>query len=228
MLLLTAVLLAAAPAKGAAVPPPIQAPLGNISEALTPVPEGGHPLDNPWFARRLAGCDHDQAVYPLRYLGGVMDAVRTLDAWLRASPKQERRLFGKAHLVDLVARVEKSALTPGKACEALGAFPLATAKAPRLCEGQADGEHWFVDGTVPAAVIRVGEAGAGARDACLPQVSVVLFDGKGKPRLRYQADYAAALSVTVEGDGCQALDFTFDKATQRFLPSPRVVKGCTP
>ena len=62
----------------------------------------------------------------------------------------------------------------------------------------------------------------------MPRGSVVLFDGKGKPRLRYQADYAAALSVTVEGDGCQALDFTFDKATQRFLPSPRVVKGCTP
>ncbi|MBX7101394.1 MAG: hypothetical protein K1X89_27010 [Myxococcaceae bacterium] len=228
MLLLTAVLLAAAPAKAAAAPPPISAPLGNISEALTPVPEGGHPLDNPWFARRLAGCDHDQAVYPLRYVSGVMDAVRTLDAWLRTSPKQERRLFGKGHLFELVARVEKSALAPGKACEALGPFPLAVAKAPKLCEGQADGEHWLLDGAAPTAVVRVGDAGQGARDVCLPQVSVVLFDAKGKARLRYQADYAQALSVTVEGDGCQALDFTFDKATQRFTPSPRVVKGCTP
>lgn len=229
MTLLLAMCLAAAPASAPAPQPmkPIDAPLGDITKALTDEQPGGSDSADPFVLQTFQGCTRAQAVYPLRYVTGTMEAVRTVDAWLRAQPELEKKLFGKKHLVDLVAHVEKGVLDgKSKACEA-PAFPYAPEKAPKLCAEGSPVEHWLKTKNKPSAVVRAFDSGVGTRDVCLPRVSVVLFDEAGKARFQFQADYGAALSVTVLGERCQGLDFTFDKAVQQFNASHRPApKGC--
>ena len=55
---------------------------------------------------------------------------------------------------------------------------------------------------------------------------MILFDNAGIARVRLHADYGGVASVSLLGDKCVGLDFTFEASTQSFVPTWRSMKGC--
>jgi len=90
-------------------------------------------------------------------------------------------------------------------------------KAPKkLCpdkEPRGQGDFWFLNKKKPAAVVHVLP---GDLDACRLRISTVLFDSKGKARVRLHANYGGKLSAELLGEGCKGVDFALDEATQTF------------
>ena len=70
-----------------------------------------------------------------------------------------------------------------------------------------------------SAAVAFGPPAEGAKNPCLPRLSIALFDDAGMARLRYHADYNGALEVELLGDGCQRVVFAFDAGRQVFVPT---------
>lgn len=220
--------LAAAPV--APVPPApwpdVPAPLGHFGNVVEPVPPGGVPdrVVVPTF-----GTCKPQAIYLLRALSGTARALEQAQLWLDAIPGQEKKLFQRKEQLGEVARqLSGSKYEPRRACAPLPAvdgWRLELAAHPtKWCDAPADattGDFWFFTGKQPAAVVSVLP---GSPDACRPRISTILFDTRGQARIRVHADWGAAASMTLVGDKCQQVDFTFDSQKQAFSAAPKSCK----
>lgn len=231
MLLLTLSLLAAAPPVRTL--PMIPAPLGRLGNFVDAAPEGGLPADEKVLLGKLDGCDRQQALYLTRAVGGTLVAVQQLDVWMKQTPGLEKKLFPAGKLGEVSQLVAASKAIDQRLCEApsvTDGFKLElsrpTGKQCPAEPGWRTGDFWWAkDGTPSVALWLTGSA-VGAKDRCLPRLSVVLFDRAGVARVRLHADYGGVASLSLLGDKCVGLDFGFDADAQAFVPTWRPTKGC--
>jgi len=218
---LVLLVLAGAPRAAPEPLPVISAPLGHIGDVVQPVPQGGLPEGEKPLPVTWADCQ-PQVIYLARMLGGTARAVEQFDQWLSQAPAAKKKLFGKRDaLGDTIKLMRDSDRVPKKLCKPpklKDGFKLALDRAPaKLCadtdEKRQQGDFWFFTGKKAAAVIHVLP---GEKDACRPRISTVLFDSKGRARVRFHADYGGPLSAELLGDGCNAVDFTFAEVPQQF------------
>ncbi len=221
--LAVAALLSAAPAAPAW--PSLSPPLGHLGAVVEPVPAGGVPEHT--LVATFPGCE-PQAISLLRALGGTARAVEQLQGWLDSVPGLEKKLFARPGALAAVVKHLADARWSGQ--RACAAPPLAegfklglTSPPAKWCPVPADavtGDFWFNGGSRAAAAIEVQP---GSAKPCRPRVSVVLFDAAGTARVRLHADWAGVSSVTLVGDRCQVVDFTFSTDKQLFEPT---LKSC--
>jgi hypothetical protein len=230
MMLLALALLAAAPVKPL---PMLPAPLGHLGNVVDEPMLNGTPGDQKVLTGKLPGCAKDQGLYLTRAISGTMAAVQQLQDWMNKTPGLEKKLFPAGKLGEVVKWVSGSTSSEQKLCEApalIDGFKLDLTKASgKLCDadhGFRTGDFWWANGGKPAAAVSVMPAPEAAKDACLPRLSMVLFDKAGVARVRLHADYGGVSSITLLGDKCVGLDFNFDLATQVFVPTWRSPKGC--
>jgi hypothetical protein len=219
--LVTALTLAAPPP-----PPPlgeISAPLGHIGNVVDAPPKGGVSDSDKVVVPQWEGCQA-QGVYLMRFLGGSARALEQLQQSLdRGGADAEKRLFGRKGVLGEVMKqlgssrfesrvpASPSALADGYRLE-LTAAPRKWSDAP---PGAAEGEYWFFAQGKPAAVVSLQR---GAPDACKPRLSTVLFDARGTPRVRLHADWGGALSASLIGERCQAVEYSLQPERQVFSP----------
>lgn len=220
--LLSSLALAAPPA-----PPTlgeISAPLGHIGNVVDAPPKGGASESDRVLLPRWEGCE-PQGVYLMRFLSGAARALEQLQQSLDAGgPDAEKKLFGrKAVLGEVMKQLSASRLEAKTACAPsplADGYRLELGAAPKKwCDAKADateGEFWFFTNGKPAAVVSVQK---GATNACKPRLSSVLFDAKGAARVRLHADWAGAMSATLVGERCQAVDYALQSEKQAFSPS---------
>ena len=238
MLSLTLFLLAAAPTAGKEPVKPLPmlpAPLGRYGNVVEAPPTGGLPGDQKILVGKLDGCDRDQAFYLTRAVSGTLAVVQQVDTWLQQTPGLEKKLLTRAKLAEVAQLVAASGPVETKLCEAprlADGYRLDVAKnAGKQCAGAAGfrtGDFWWTKDGKATAVVALSNAAADAKDRCAARLSVALFDKSGTARIRVHADWAGTSSLTVLGDKCQGLDFTFDAGAQAFVPTWRPTKGCKP
>lgn len=215
--MLLSLLLAAAPVAPAPLPASIPAPLGHFGDVVEPAPKGGMASTDPFFALGWDGCE--DVVFPQRFATGASRALEQLQQALDHGAGSEKRLFtGKGVLAEVLHQLTGATLSEKGSCQApklVDGWKLPLVVAPKkLCDARA-GERWLFAGAKPVAVISVQRPETG----CRPRISAVLFDARGQARVRFHADWSAAMAVTLVGDRCRNLDFTFDGAQQAFIPS---------
>jgi hypothetical protein len=212
-----ALFLAATPPAPAPLPD-ISAPLGRLVDVL--VDPGTQPLHGEKIVEaELKGCDHKISLHVTHFVSGAMDAQQQLAEWTLKTPGLEGQLFSRKNVYgEVLTALGGSLAADVHACAAL---PKTVASAPKLCPGAAPNEVWLLDAKKkPAALVRWEPSSKG----CLPRISTVFFDAKGAARLRYDADFAGAVAVTIVGDKC-SIDFTFDADKQMFHAARRGCKG---
>lgn len=214
--ILMAVVAAAPPAPAL---PDMPAPLGRLSQVLD-LPEGGVPAGEKLVEVQLPGCEKKTPINTTRFAAGAMYALQQLGEWLNKTKGLEDSLVRKGALTEATVALSQSLASDVHACKPL---PGTVTQAPKLCPGPGASEVWMAVKEKPAAVVRW--ASSSGADKCLPKVSAVLFDNKGQARLRYDADFGAAVSATLVGDKCQNVVFTFDAETQVFHAARRGCKG---
>lgn len=235
---LTLMLLAAPPAasKEPVKPlPMLAAPLGRLGNFVEAPPEGGLPGGEKVIVGKLDGCATDQAFFLTRAVSGALAALQQLDTWMQQTPGLEKKLMPRAKLGEVAQLVAASAPTETKLCAAptlIDGFKLDLAKnAGKQCPaapGFRLGDFgWAKDGKL-SALVALTAAPAEGKDRCRPRLSIALFDKAGAARMRLHADYGGVASVSLLGDKCQGLDFTFDTGAQAFVPTWRPTKGCKP
>lgn len=215
-----ALVVAAAPAPL----PPLPVPLGRLHDVLELENHtGAAASDEQAFVFEPVGCGHPVTINLSRLLGGTNHALGQLQDWLNLTTGLDRSLFGPtSRLTELVDRLSRAQYSAQKACAApkpVGGYRLELMSAPKLCAASGASratEHWFVSDGKPFAAVVVSSAAPKAHDACLPRLSLVLFDAQGAARLRYHADYAGAVSASLMGERCQQIDFTLDQKAQAF------------
>lgn len=230
MVLLTLLLLASDPVKPL---PPLSAPLGRLGPVVDAPPTGGTPGEEKILQGKFEGCDRVLGLYLTKLVSGTLLAVGQLQDWLNRTPGLEKKLFAKGKLGEVVKLVSGSAAVDRKACippTLVDGYKLELLDAgAKLCpaeKGWRTGDFWWLNGTHRAAVIALTAAPEGAANRCLPRFSVVLFDKNGVARIRLHADWGGSSAVSIVGDRCKSLDFTFDGDTQTFVPTWSSVKGC--
>ena len=230
MVLLTLVLLTAAPVKPL---PMLPAPLGRLGDFVAAVPEGGLPAGEKVLVGKLDGCDREQAYYLTRAVSGTLVAVQQLQDWMNQTKGLEKKLFAAGKLGEVAQNVASSAAIDSKMCTAAGlidGFKLDLAKTPaKLCATEAGwrlGDHWWAKANKSFAVVEF--LSSPEKDRCRPRISVALFDKAGIARIRLHADYNGAASISLLGDKCVGLDFNFDEGAQSFVPTWRNSKSCKP
>jgi hypothetical protein len=208
--------------------PTISAPLGHFGAVIEPAPREGLKDMERAVLPQIPQCT-PQAVYLMRFLGGMGRVLEQLQQWMDLTPGMEKRLFGrKGTLGDVMKHLSQAAFEPKKACGPLtlgDGYKLELDQAPkRFCDagdrGDQLGDYWFFTKGKPAAVVLVQK---GDVDPCVLRLSAALFDAKGVARLRVHGDWGAQLSATLNGDRCQKVDFTFDASQQGFVPE---MKSC--
>jgi hypothetical protein len=225
MLLLTALILAAAPAPKPL--PDIPEPLGHFGAVVEAMPAGGLPDNDRPVLLEAVGCP-EQAVYLMRSLGGTIRAVEQLQQWLARSGL-ERTLFARKQVLAGVIRTLSDARAePRMACEPIplkDGYRLELAGTlPRFCDApptRSRGDFWFFTREQPAAVISVVN---GQPDLCKPRVSTVLFDPQARPRVRLHLDLGGVPSLELLGDKCQVVEFTYSADRRAYLPTLRSCK----
>lgn len=233
MLLLTLTLLAAAPPVNPL--PMIPAPLGRLGNFVDAPPTGGLPADELVIVGKLDGCDREQALYLTRAVSGTLAAVQQLQDWMGQTKGLEKKLFPAGKLGEVAQRAASSTATDQKLCAAptvIDGFKLDLSRsAGKQCpveKGWRTGDFWWAKDGKPTAVVSVMPSAEGAKDRCRPRLSVALFDKGGIARVRLHADYGGVASLSLLGDKCVGLDFTFDEGAQAFVPMWRPTKGCKP
>ncbi len=226
MLSLCLSLLISAPPAPAPLPE-LPAPLGHFGDVVSPPPAGAVPSTDKLVVPALEGCA-PQAVSLMKFLGGDVRALEQLQDWLDKAGLEKKLFLKKGALGEVMRHLAQARFEPQKSCAALpvkDGFKLELAGAPKkLCPAdaaQALGDFWFFTAGKPAAVVTVE---TGAPDACRLRMSSVLFDPKGAPRVRLHADWGAQMAVTLVGDRCQLVEFTFDKGKQAFTPALKTCK----
>ena len=166
--------------------------------------------------------------------------MEQLQPWLDKQPGLEHRLFGTNFKLADLQEFETVAIPAAKrACKApplAGGFQLGWLTVPKLCDGAIAGpwgDYWWTSrGTAAIAVALTAPRATpkGSTDeppiACRPRLSVVLFDGKGQARLKWNAEYLGPLSVSLLAEKCQQIDFSLDVASVTFVPQLRSTPGC--
>ena len=230
MILLTLLLLAAEPVRPL---PMLSAPLGHLGNVVDEPLTTGTPVEVKVVSGKLEGCDRDQAIYLTRAVSGTMAALQQLQDWLNRTPGLEKKLFSVGKLAEVMKLVTGSSCSEQKLCTPpvlVDGFKLDLSKAGgKLCaadHGFRTGDFWWTNGAMPAAVVSVAPSPAAAKDRCRPRLSMILFDKTGVARVRLHADYGGTSSVSLLGDKCVGLDFSFDEASQTFVPTWRSPKGC--
>ena len=221
--LAAAVLVAAAPVPG------VLAPLGRFGDVVTPPPARGVPAGEEVVEGTLPGCGDRKALWITRAVSGTARAAEQLLQWLETWPAEAEGAFGRGpraldglrQSVDRANRAIPSRearcgdvrgpwrLPPGGGRSARCGAPLGLAR-----PGQVD----FTDGAGPQLAARVRYAPGGGTHACLPSLSVALYDDAGKPRVLVHADASGApLEVTLFGRRPQR--WRLDADAQFFVPS---------
>ncbi|MBI3185056.1 MAG: hypothetical protein HYZ28_23190 [Myxococcales bacterium] len=144
-----------------------------------------------------------------------------LDGWkLRAKRAPARLCRGeRAGPGGIHAFVEQGGT--GSSRPKLSTLPASRSLSPRPFEGGARPGRKAVSVT---ALVHLSPAPLGRAERCRPRLSAVLFDEGGHARLRYHADYGAALSVELLGDGRLTVELTFDEASAVFKPSASEIR----
>ncbi|MCC6335207.1 MAG: hypothetical protein IT380_14610 [Myxococcales bacterium] len=228
---LLSLVLAAAPKPPPAPPSPlptISAPLGHFGAVIEPAPKAPVADQERMVSPAIPQCT-PQAVYLMRFLGGMARVIEQLQQWLDLSPGLEAKLFKrKAILGEVMKHLSAAAFEEKKSCGPLtlgqGFQVELDAPPKKFCPVQSRGdflgEYWFFTGKKPAAVISVSK---GDPDPCVLRLSSVLFDAKGVARVRVHGDWGTQISVTLNGDKCKKVDFSFDPSRQVFVPD---MKSC--
>ena len=220
MLVLSLLILAAAPVKAPAPLTNISAPFGHYGDVVEPAKAEGAPVDLPVkFAPEK--CEV-QVILLAHHVSGAMRSIEQITAWLKANALENKLFSRKDTLLETIALLGKSTLSAQRACtefKTRNGYAVTMTDAPaEFCDappGRATGDFWLMAGKKPAAVINIAQ---GAPNACKPRISTALFDSKAKVRLLVNLDWGGETSFTVIGDRCQNIDFTFDSATQEFVP----------
>ncbi|MEW5742701.1 MAG: hypothetical protein AB1938_27535 [Myxococcota bacterium] len=208
--------------------PTISAPLGHFGAVIEPAPKGAVADQERMVSPVIAQCT-PQGVYLMRFLGGMARVIEQSQQWLDLTPGLEAKLFSrKAVLGEVMKHLSAAVFEDKKACAALTlaqGYQLELDAPPKkFCpvesRGDALGEYWFFTKGRAAAVISVAK---GDPDPCVLRLSAVLFDAKGVARVRLHGDWGAQLSLTLNGDKCKKVDFTFDPSRQAFVPE---MKSC--
>jgi hypothetical protein len=193
----------------------------------------GTPGEVKVISGKLEGCALDQGLYLTRAVSGTMAALQQLQDWMNLTPGLEKKLFPKGKLAEVQKLVAASVCSEQRLCAAptlVDGYKLELARAGgKLCDadhGFRTGDFWWAAGGKSAAVVSVSNAPEGAKDRCLPRLSMTLFDKGGVARVRLNADYGGVAQVSLLGDKCVGLDFNFDAATQSFAPVWRSPKAC--
>jgi hypothetical protein len=206
------------------VPPAgkLSAPLGHYGNVVEIAPLGGQ-SETDWVVRpNVPGCE-EQGVFLSRFIGGTGRMLEQLQSSLDAAPGLELKLFRRpAVLSELMVRLRSSKRETKAPCTPLpllDGYRLEPLRAPmKWCPlsnvGQ-EGEHWYTSQNKPSAVISVRP---GSPSPCKPRLSAVLFDKSGRARVWLRADWGDAVGVTLVGDGCQLLEYSFDPESQSFEP----------
>jgi hypothetical protein len=198
--------------------PDVPAPLGRLDGVLVEK-DTAPKLNEKIVSAQLKGCDHPVPLHVTRFVSGVMFALQQLLEWMAKTPGLEAQLYQrKGVLGEVLAGLGRSLPGEVHACK-----PMAkdAAAAPKLCPGAGADEAWLLDGKRPAAQAR-WEASS---KECLPRITGVLFDDRSAVRVRYEADFAGEVKVTLMGDRCQNVVFSFDSQTQVFHAERRGCKG---
>jgi hypothetical protein len=209
----------------AAPPPPpplpdVPAPLGRLVDVL--VEPNVQPARNEKIATvELTGCDHPVNIHVTHFVSGAVYALQQLAEWLSQTKGLEGQLFArKGVLGEVIQSLSRSMPGDQHACAGL---PKEMASAPKLCGGAGPNEAWLFDGKKPVALARWAPSHVPGKE-CLPRIDSVLFDSKGAARLRYEADFAGAVTATLVGDRCNIV-FSYDEAKQVFHAERRGCKG---
>lgn len=229
--LVVSLVLCGAPTPKAPPPPlpTISAPLGHFGAVIEPVPKEGVKDQERAVLPQIAQCT-PQAVYLMRFLGGMSRVLEQAQQWMDLTPGLEQKLFAKkGTLGDVMKHLSQATFEDKKACGPLtlgDGYKLELDAAPKkLCDagdrGDRLGEYWFFTKGKPAAVVSVQK---GDVDPCVLRLSAALFDARGVARVRVHGDWGAQLSATLNGDKCQKVDFTFDAGQQAFLPERKSCK----
>jgi hypothetical protein len=223
--------LCAAPKAAAATTAPlptISAPLGHFGAVVEPAPQTPVADQERMVSPSIPQCT-PQAVYLMRFLGGMARVLEQAQQWLDLTPGLETKLFGrKAVLAEVMRHLAAAAFEEKRSCAALElgqGFRLALEAPPKtFCpvesRGDGLGDYWFFTRGKAAAVISISK---GDPDPCVLRLSAVLFDAKGVARVRLHGDWGTALSLTLNGDRCKVVDFTFDAGRDAFVPE---MKSC--
>ncbi len=167
-----------------------------------------------------------RAISVMRSLSASLTMIERVQQWLDANPGAEGKLFKqKGTLGEVLSFVSAGGRSPQHPCQPqkpVDGWKLNVDAAPKLCEVAAPAsEAWFLSGASATSAVRVSSAAA---QECQPRVSVALFDAKGKTRVRLHADFSAAMSATLLGDGCR-IELSWDVKAQRFKGQWKACKG---
>ncbi len=229
--MLSALVMAAPVGTAAAKPQAVtlttlSAPFGHFGDVVQK--ETGSELTTDLPVRlKWASCE-PQVVRLAAQVAGSIRAIEQLTQWLKDNKLEGTFFARKELLTESIALLSKSTLSADHACAPLklgNGYALPMADAPKkLCAAPVDrstGDYWLTADGKTAAVMQVSE---GAPVVCKPRVSTLLFDSKGKARLRINLDWGGTTSFTLFGDRCQNLEFTFDAGQQAFVPKKTACK----
>jgi hypothetical protein len=219
MPLMLVALLSAAPHPTPPLPD-IPAPLGRLVDVLVE-PDVQPARNEKIVAASISGCDHPVNVHVTHFVSGAVYAMQQLAEWLNQTPGLEGQLFARKGVPgEVIQGLSRSLPGDQHACAAL---PREVASAPKLCPGAGANEAWLFDGKKPVAFARWAPSHVPGKE-CLPRIDAVLFDSRGASRLRYEADFAGAVTATLVGDRCNIV-FSYDEAKQVFHAERRGCKG---
>jgi hypothetical protein len=212
---LAALALFAAPAP--AELPPLTGDIPTGKGMVLVVDKGGtQPGERP-IVYQGAGCEQ-RLVMGDKVLHLALYWVEKLQGWLDTNAGLEEKLFAKKGTLGEVSKLVSGGGPAEKKCELALAegWKLAATAAPGKCKAGTAPQAWWAHGGKTSAVVALAPAAKDAADACKPRASAVFFDQAGKARLRFHTDFGGAPQVTLMGDKCQNVDFSFDENVNGF------------
>lgn len=207
-----ALILTAAPV----LPAEIQAPIGHFGSSIGKAPADGVSQADPFILLPGLECPAD-GFFPARFQAGLSRTLEQLQQSLDRAPGSEKKLFTrKGELAEVIKLLSASVFSADKSdCTPIKGWQLVTTAPPKKwCAADPYRPAYFTN-EKPSWTVALGRN----QDGCAALVSTVLFDAKGVARVRLHADWSGTTSVTLVGDRCQNVEFTFDTSKQAFIPS---------
>ena len=214
--LLAALALSAAPAP--ADLPPLTGDIPSGKGLVVVFDKGGTQAGERPVTFQGAGCEQ-RVVMTDKVVHLALYWVEKLQGWLDANAGLEEKLFAKKGTLGEVSKLVSGGAPAEKKCELALAegWKLTAAAAPgSKCKVGAAPQAWWANGGKSSAVVALAPAAKDAQDTCKPRASAVFFDQAGKARVRFHTDFSAPAQVTLLGDKCQNVDFSFDENLNGF------------